>query len=135
MSRGEEPLLVLSTLSGALIAIDPVTAETRWIQEDEPSVKANTNINDYLSAVYLPDPVSGSIYKLHTDADNRNELKKLPYTIPELVSKSPCKSSDGILYSGKKSDTWFMIDPKTGKREHVMGKNPLIVTVLFLANH
>lgn len=99
-----------------------MTAEQRWIQEDEPSVKANTNINDYLSSVYLPDPVSGSIYKLHTDGDNGNELKKLPYTIPQLVNRSPCKSSDGILYSGKKSDTWFMIDPKTGKREHVMGK-------------
>lgn len=98
MSRAEEPLLVLSTLNGNLIAIDPVTSETRWIQEDEPTVKANTNINDYLSAVYLPDPVSGSIYKLHTD-DSGNELKKLPFTIPELVNRSPCRSSDGILYS------------------------------------
>lgn len=122
VSRGEEPLLVLSTLSGSLIAIDPVTAETRWIQEDGPSVKANTNINDYDSSVYLPDPVSGSIYKLQTDGDNGNELKKLPYTIPQLVNKSPCKSSDGILYSGKKSDQWMLIDPKTGKREFVMGK-------------
>lgn len=122
VSRAEEPLLVLSTLSGSLIAIDPVTAETRWITEDEPSVKANTNINDYFSSVYLPDPVSGSLYKLQTDGDNGNELKKLPYTIPELVSKSPCKSSDGILYSGKKSDSWFMIDPVTGNREFVMGK-------------
>ena len=29
-------------------------------------------------------------------------LKKLPFTIPELVAASPCKSSDGILYTGKK---------------------------------
>ncbi|CRL01658.1 CLUMA_CG014880, isoform A [Clunio marinus] len=118
VSRAEEPLLVLSTLSGSLIAIDPVTGETRWTQEDEPSVRADTNINNYSSSVYLPDPVSGSLYKLQSDG---NELKKLPYTIPELVNKSPCKSSDGILYSGKKSDTWFMIDPKTGNREFVMG--------------
>lgn len=48
-------------------------------------------------------------------------MKKLPYTIPELVKIAPCKSSDGILYSGKKSDSWFMIDPKTGQREHVFG--------------
>jgi serine/threonine-protein kinase/endoribonuclease IRE1 len=119
VSRSEEPLLVLSTLSGSLIAIDPVTAETRWIQEDrDPSV--NTNFHQNSMYVYLPDPVSGSIYKLETHGNN--ELKKLPYTIPQLVSKSPCKSSDGILYSGKKSDSWFMIDPKTGQRENVMGK-------------
>jgi len=37
---------------------------------------------------------------------NSNELRKLPFTIPELVTRSPCKSSDGILYSGKKSDNW-----------------------------
>jgi serine/threonine-protein kinase/endoribonuclease IRE1 len=29
-------------------------------------------------------------------------LKKLPFTIPELVAASPSKSADGILYSGKK---------------------------------
>lgn len=89
--RAEEPLLVLSTLSGSLIAIDPISAEIQWTTKDEPSVKANTNINDYFSSVYLPDPVSGSLYKLQTDGDNGNELKKLPYTIPELVQKSPCK--------------------------------------------
>lgn len=122
VSRAEEPLLVLSTLSGSLIAIDPLDGSTRWITEDEPSVKANTNINDYFSSVYLPDPVSGSLYKLQTDGESGNELKKLPYTIPELVNRSPCKSSDGILYSGKKSDSWFLIDPKTGNREFVMGK-------------
>lgn len=113
---------MLSTLSGLLIAIDPVTAETRWIQESEPSVTANIHINDYLSSVYLPDPVSGSLYKLHTNGNNGNELKKLPYTIPEIVNKSPCKSSDGIFYSGKKSDSWFLIDPRTGNREFLMGE-------------
>lgn len=48
-------------------------------------------------------------------------LKKLPYTIPQLVASAPCRSSDGILYSGKKKDTWFLIDPKTGRREKVVG--------------
>lgn len=27
--------------------------------------------------------------------------QKLPFTIPELVQASPCRSSDGILYMGK----------------------------------
>lgn len=46
-------------------------------------------------------------------------LKKLPFTIPQLVANAPCRSSDGILYSGKKSDTWFIVDPKSGRREKV----------------
>lgn len=66
---------------------------------------------------YLPDPRDGSIYQL----SQMGSLKKLPYTIPQLVANAPCRSSDGILYSGKKSDTWYMVDPKTGRREKVMG--------------
>jgi serine/threonine-protein kinase/endoribonuclease IRE1 len=98
---------VLSTLSGELYGVDPLTSETRWVTENEEStVKANTNINEYINSVYLPDPSTGSLYKLQNNGDNGNELKKLPYTIPELVQRSPCKSSEGILFSGKKSDTW-----------------------------
>lgn len=123
MQRQEEPLLVLSTLSGSLIAIDPITAEIRWMQHDEPNIKTNTQINDS-SHVYFADPTSGSIYKLQSTSENKNHLTKLPYTIPELVQRSPCKSSDGILFSGKKTDSWMMIDPFTGKREIVLGFEP-----------
>lgn len=27
--------------------------------------------------------------------------QKLPFTIPELVHASPCRSSDGVFYTGK----------------------------------
>lgn len=83
----------------------------------EPAVKNAANHNDFPLPQYLPDPRDGSLYQL----GNMGDLKKLPYTIPELVANAPCRSSDGILYSGKKSDTWFLIDPKTGKREKLMG--------------
>ena len=49
---------------------------------------------------FLPDPRDGSIYMI--GATPNEPLKKLPFTIPELVAASPCKSSDGILYTGKK---------------------------------
>ena len=52
----EEVLLVVSTLAGGLIALDPITSEKRWAIEDEPSVK--TPISNDFSSVYLPDPVS-----------------------------------------------------------------------------
>lgn len=64
---------------------------------------------------YLPDPRDGSLYQL----GDMGGIKKMPYTIPELVASAPCRSSDGILYSGRKSDTWFLVDPKTGHRERV----------------
>lgn len=64
---------------------------------------------------YLPDPRDGSIYQL----GHMGNLKKLPYTIQQLVANAPCRSPDGILYSGKKDDMWFIVDPKTGQREKI----------------
>lgn len=71
---------------------------------------------NFANPPYLPDPRDGSLYQL----GHRGGLKKLPYTIPQLVASAPCRSSDGILYSGKKSDTWYLIDPLTGQREKVL---------------
>lgn len=81
------------------------------------SIPQTTNPNDVPVPQYLPDPRDGTLYQL----GEMGGLKKLPYTIPQLVASAPCRSSDGILYSGKKSDTWFLIDPKTGQREEVLG--------------
>ena len=64
---------------------------------------------------FLPDPKDGSIYMI--GASLKDPLKKLPFTIPELVAASPCKSSDGTLYTGKKVDTWFSIDRFTGRKK------------------
>lgn len=138
------PLLVFSTLGGGLTAIDPITNEIRWSIADglycyahinycpisqsnfqivwllhlfsEPAIKVPTPSESTVPP-YFPDPRDGSLYQL----GDMGGLKKLPYTIPQLVASAPCRSSDGILYSGKKKDTWFLIDPKTGRREKVVG--------------
>lgn len=117
VARDDETLLVYSTLGGGLTAVDPVTSEIRWQIEDEPAIKVPSP-NEFAIPQYLPDPRDGTLYQL---GGVNGGLKKLPYTIPQLVASAPCRSSDGILYSGKKSDTWFLIDPKTGKREKVLG--------------
>lgn len=109
--------MVFSTLGGGLTAIDPITSETRWSIDDDPAIRVPVNSNQY-SPQYFPDPRDGSLYEL---SGVEGGLKKLPYTIPQLVASAPCRSSDGILYSGKKSDSWFIIDPKTGRREKVVG--------------
>ena len=68
--------------------------------------------------VFLPDPKDGSLYLYGPETE---ALKKLPFTIPQLVASSPCRSSDGILYTGRKIDTWFSVDPQTGEREQLLG--------------
>lgn len=67
--------------------------------------------------IFLPDPRDGSLYLFGRESE---ALKKLPFTIPQLVASSPCRSSDGILYTGRKIDTWFSIDPMTGEKEQLL---------------
>jgi len=58
------------------------------------------NICFCIRPAFLPDPKDGSLYAFNSGKTGDN-LKKLPFTIPELVTASPCKSSDGILYTGE----------------------------------
>lgn len=51
------------------------------------------------SPQFFPNPQDGSLYR-YTLGRGRDPLKKLPFTIPQLVANSPCRSSDGIFYLG-----------------------------------
>lgn len=64
----------------------------------EPIVKVPVDTQNAIIPVLLPDPRDGSLYLL---GGVKEPLKKLPFTIPELVATSPCRSSDGILYTGE----------------------------------
>jgi len=59
----------------------------------------------------LTDPRDGSLYIF---TNKKEGLKKFPYTIAELVSASPSKSSDGYLFTGDKKDQWIAIDYRNG---------------------
>ncbi|KAG6445865.1 hypothetical protein O3G_MSEX004164 [Manduca sexta] len=114
----DRPLL-FATLGGGMVAVNPLAGNIIWKLKDEPVVKV-PNQDANLMPQFLPDPRHGFLYTYGPRGDQQM-LKKLPFTIPELVANAPCRSTDGILYTGKKSDTWFMLDPLTGSREHVSG--------------
>ncbi|XP_028168427.1 serine/threonine-protein kinase/endoribonuclease IRE1 isoform X2 [Ostrinia furnacalis] len=114
----DRPLL-FATLGGGMVAVEPVAGNIIWKLKDEPVVKV-PNQHANLMPQFLPDPRHGFLY-MYGPRGDQQMLKKLPFTIPELVANAPCRSTEGILYTGKKSDTWFMLDPLTGSREHVSG--------------
>ncbi|CAB3223992.1 unnamed protein product [Arctia plantaginis] len=114
----DRPLL-FATLGGGMVALEPLAGNIIWKLKDEPVVKV-PNQQANLMPQFLPDPRHGFLY-MYGPRGDQQMLKKLPFTIPELVANAPCRSTDGILYTGKKSDTWFMLDPLTGSREHVSG--------------
>lgn len=111
VEESKDSPIFLSTLDGTLIAVSRNTGKTLWTLKEDPVLK--TPLNIHKSPMFLTNPKDGSLYMYSKSFTN---LKKLPFTIPDLVTASPCKSTDGILYTGYKKDTWFVIDPVTGKK-------------------
>uniref|UniRef100_K7GG88 non-specific serine/threonine protein kinase n=1 Tax=Pelodiscus sinensis TaxID=13735 RepID=K7GG88_PELSI len=107
-----ETLLFVSTLDGSLHAVSKKTGDIKWTLKDDPILQVPVYVAE---PAFLPDPNDGSLYVL--GGKNKEGLMKLPFTIPELVQSSPCRSSDGVLYTGKKQDTWFVVDPKSGEKQ------------------
>ncbi|XP_071442322.1 serine/threonine-protein kinase/endoribonuclease IRE1-like [Hetaerina americana] len=119
MRSHDDPLLLISALDGVLYGINQRTGHIRWSLHDEPAVKAPIDYENEFIPQFIPDPKDGSLYVVSgADVDG---LKKLPYTLPQLVANSPCRGSDGMLYTGKKIDTWFSIDPVSGIKLNSMG--------------
>lgn len=111
-------LLLFATLDGTLVAVDQQNGQIKWKIKDKPIVQVPLETSDAIVPLFLPDPRDGSLYLM---GSNREPLKKLPFTIPQLVSSSPCRSSDGILYTGRKKDTWYKLDPRNGNKQQVLG--------------
>ncbi|ODN01592.1 Serine/threonine-protein kinase/endoribonuclease IRE1 [Orchesella cincta] len=90
-------LLVISTLDGTLTAVDRVSGELRWVTKDEkPMIQVPIQGNLPKTPYFLPDPKTGSLYMM----GKQNSLRKLPFTIPQLVAMAPCRNSEGLMYTG-----------------------------------
>lgn len=116
---GNGKLLLISTLDGSLICLDRELGQIQWRIKEEPVVRVPMKFGKEVP-IFLPDPKDGSLYMM---ASGIEVLQKLPFTIPQLVASSPCRSSDGILYTGKKLDTWFSVNPKTGTKKSLISAN------------
>ncbi|XP_039205601.1 serine/threonine-protein kinase/endoribonuclease IRE2 isoform X3 [Crotalus tigris] len=109
------PPLLVATLDGRLRAVSPATGDTRWALKEDPPLLVPRGEPE---PAFLPDPSDGSLYVV--GGQDEGGLMKLPFTIPELVQSSPCRSSDGVIYTGKKEDVWFLVDPASGEKQSVL---------------
>ncbi len=110
-------LLVLASLDGSLTAVDRVSGALRWVSKDEPIIKAYSSgppSTKKPSTKYFPEPRTGSLFMMR-----KNIPKKLQFTIPQLVARAPCKSTDGLRYTGRKVDFWLELNPHTGEKSEV----------------
>ncbi|XP_077616608.1 serine/threonine-protein kinase/endoribonuclease IRE2 isoform X2 [Crocuta crocuta] len=107
-----ESLLLVSTLDGSLHALNKQTGDLKWTLKDDPIIQGPMYVTE---TAFLSDPADGSLYILGTQ--KQQGLMRLPFTIPELVHASPCRSSDGVFYTGRKQDAWFVVDPESGETQ------------------
>ncbi|XP_062388116.1 serine/threonine-protein kinase/endoribonuclease IRE1-like isoform X2 [Sardina pilchardus] len=110
-----ESLLFVSTLDGNLHAVSKRSGSIQWTLKEDPVLQVPTHVAE---PAFLPDPNDGSLYSL--SGKNNEGLTKLPFTIPELVQASPCRSTDGLLYTGKKQDVWYVVDLLTGEKQQTL---------------
>ena len=128
-----EPVLVITTLDGMIYAVGQRSGSIKWMMKDDPVVRVPQMPNASSEAgqqshehLFLPDPKDGSLYMLHSSISEETQdqlkdtLTKMPFTIAQLVTASPCRSSDGLLYTGNKVDSWITVNAKTGEKMDVM---------------
>ncbi|KAM5126409.1 LOW QUALITY PROTEIN: serine/threonine-protein kinase/endoribonuclease IRE1-like, partial [Mantella aurantiaca] len=114
-SSVSDSLLFVSTLDGSLHAVTKRSGAIRWTLKEDPVLQVPSHVEE---PAFLPDPNDGSLYTLGNI--HSQGLTKLPFTIPELVLASPCRSSDGILYMGKKQDVWYVVDVISGEKRQTL---------------
>ncbi|XP_063082735.1 serine/threonine-protein kinase/endoribonuclease IRE2 isoform X3 [Cavia porcellus] len=122
-----ESLLLVSTLDGSLHALSKQTGDLKWTLKDDPTIQGPMYVTE---TAFLSDPADGSLYILGTQ--KQQGLMKLPFTIPELVHTSPCRSSDGVFYTGRKQDAWFVVDPETGETQMTLTTEGLSAARLYI---
>jgi serine/threonine-protein kinase/endoribonuclease IRE1 len=71
----------------------PTVGHTTISERAEPVLRVPVTVQSGFT--FVPNPQDGSLYVLV-----EGNIKKLPFTIPQLVQASPCKSADGVLYAG-----------------------------------
>ncbi|XP_065660136.1 serine/threonine-protein kinase/endoribonuclease IRE1 isoform X2 [Hydra vulgaris] len=110
-----EKLLFVSTLNGSLFAVNKYIGDIKWAMKENPVLAAP--LGAHPGPTFLPNPHDGTLYA-YLGSHVQDSLRKLPFTIPELVHASPCRSSEGVLYVGQKQDVWYAVDPLTGIKHH-----------------
>lgn len=90
-----------------LIYICNILWTYEWVTHNLCKLSGHNVCYSAFSPLFLPDPKDGSLYVLRSS--DREALKKLPFTIPQLVASSPCRSSDGILYTGIVRIGWMYV--------------------------
>lgn len=127
--------VLLATIDGRFHAVNRTTGQPVW------SMAATPGLNDILlplvrtdhdldkddeddeepQEMYIVEPQTGDIFTLNQDAARETPLRKLPYSVPQLVELSPFSFNDPSdpndpprTFVGKKETSIITLDLTTG---------------------
>ena len=121
VGTGSSQKILLSLLDGRLLSVDVNTGSLLWSLQEDPILSMPADKTTRLN--FFPNPKDGSLYFYSKIKEN---VERLPLTIPELVQISPTKSTDGLLYTAMKSDVWLEIDPHSGTKLHTISSESVV---------
>ncbi|WVQ78180.1 hypothetical protein IAT38_000263 [Cryptococcus sp. DSM 104549] len=116
------PFVIVSTIDGALHAIDRATGAVKWVLRDgvEPlvggGVRGKGNEEEY-----IVEPLSGGLYVFDQEDKDTKEapkIRKLPLSVEQLIELSPFTfpHSPSRIFTGSKHTSLLTIDLRTGEQ-------------------
>ena len=127
--------VLLATVDGRFHAINRTTGQPVWSMASTPGlsdilhplVRTDHDLDrddeddEEPSEVYILEPQTGDIFILNQDAARETPLRKLPYSVPQLVELSPFSFNDPSdpndpprTFVGKKETSIITLDLTTG---------------------
>ncbi|WWD15818.1 hypothetical protein CI109_100242 [Kwoniella shandongensis] len=122
------PFVIISTIDGALHAVDRDGGKVRWTLKDgvEPLVGGGVR-GKGMDEEYIVEPLSGSLYVFDNEEDEEAErpkegqtpkIRKLPLSVEQLIELSPFTfpHSPSRIFTGSKHTSLLTIDLRTGQQ-------------------
>ncbi|KAK8869908.1 hypothetical protein IAR55_000476 [Kwoniella newhampshirensis] len=122
------PFVIISTIDGALHAVDRDGGKVRWTLKDgvEPLVGGGIR-GKGMDEEYIVEPLSGSLYVFENEDEKEVEgtkegqtpkIRKLPLSVEQLIELSPFTfpHSPSRIFTGSKHTSLLTIDLRTGQQ-------------------
>ncbi|BEI85390.1 hypothetical protein CcaverHIS002_0507910 [Cutaneotrichosporon cavernicola] len=116
------PFALVSTIDGALHAIDRETGEVKWTLRDGVEPLVGGGIYGRRDDVeYIVEPVSGNLYVFEGENEGSKgmpKVRKLPYSVEQLIELAPFTfpHSPNRIFTGIKETSLLSLDLRTGQQ-------------------
>ncbi|KAL7422169.1 bifunctional endoribonuclease/protein kinase ire1 [Cryptotrichosporon argae] len=112
------PFVIISTLDGALHAVDRATGNVRWTLRDGVEPLVGGGVRGKGTEEFIVEPLSGGLYVFEDEDTTAPKVRKLPLSVEQLVELSPFTfpHSPSRVFTGSKQTSLLTLDLRTGQQ-------------------